>query len=121
MYLIDSVSCIVTLHNNTENNFSAKSYLPGAIYDKDARKVHIEPGMDADDFIVVTNGRLYRFYNKRGINVVLQSNSPQDDASLPVYPEQQQIPYVKMQAQERHREQQNNMIYLTSHLLKSLQ
>src|SRR3546814_16269591 len=65
--------CIVTLHNNTENNFSAKSYLPGAIYDKDARKVHIEPGMDADDFIVVTKGRFYRFYKKRGLNVVLQS------------------------------------------------
>src|SRR3546814_5525167 len=91
--------CIVTLHNNTENNFSAKSYLPGAIYDKDARKVHIEPGMDADDFIVVTKGRFYRFYNKRGINVVLQSKRPTDDGSLSVYAEQQKIPYINIEAQ----------------------
>src|SRR3546814_1912884 len=27
MYLIDSVSCIDTLHNNKENNFSAKSFI----------------------------------------------------------------------------------------------
>src|SRR3546814_20129946 len=91
MYLIDSVSCIVTLHNNTENNFSAKSYLPGAIYDKDARKVHLAPGMDADDFIVVTKGRFYRFYTKTGLNIVLHSKSTPDDGTLSVFAEHQKI------------------------------
>src|SRR5690606_5760989 len=36
------VPCIVALHNNTEDDYSAKSYLPGAIYTADARKVFLE-------------------------------------------------------------------------------
>src|SRR3546814_8896079 len=74
--------------------------------------------MDSDDLIVVTKGRFYRFYKKRGINVVLQSKRPTDDGSLSVYAEQQKIPYINIEAQEGHLEQQKQMISLTCKLLE---
>lgn len=117
MYGIREVPCIVTLHNNTENDYSAKSYLRGAIYDKEARKVYIHPGADPDDFVVVTKRKFYRFYKRRGINVVLQSRRPSDDGSLSVYAEQNNIPYINIEAQEGHLEQQRRMIGETFVLL----
>lgn len=118
VYDITNVPCIITLHNNTENNFSAKSYLPGAIYEKEARKVFLEPGADADDFVVVTRGRFYRFFKKRGINVVLQSKRPSDDGSLSVYAEWHKLPYINIEAEDGHLEQQVQMIRATYKLLE---
>lgn len=117
VYDIGNVPCIITLHNNTEDNFSVKSYLPGAIYDREARKVYLAPGADADDFIVVTEGRFYRFYKRKGINVALQSKKPTDDGSLSVYAEWEGLPYINIEAQEGHLEQQVQMIAVTYQLL----
>lgn len=111
------VPCIVALHNNTEDDYSAKSYLPGAIYTADARKVFLEPGADTDDFVMVTRRKFYRFYKRRGINVVLQSKKPTDDGSLSVYSEWNKIPYINIEAQEGHLEEQKRMIEATYHLL----
>ncbi|QEC53297.1 hypothetical protein EDD80_10331 [Anseongella ginsenosidimutans] len=117
VYDIANIPCIITLHNNTEDNFSAKSYLPGAIYDKEARKVYLASGADADDFVVVTRSRYYRFYKRKDINVVLQSKNPTDDGSLSVYAEWEGLPYINIEAQEGHLEQQVRMISVTYQLL----
>lgn len=118
VYGITNVPCIVTLHNNTDNDFSAKSYLPGAIYEKEARKVFLAPGSDADDFVMVTRGRFYRFYKRKGINVVLQSKRPSDDGSLSVYAELNQLPYINIEAQSGHLTRQVTMIEATYQLLE---
>ncbi|HYH57036.1 MAG TPA: hypothetical protein VD772_10515, partial [Anseongella sp.] len=113
VYGIAGVPFIVTLHNNSEEDYSAKSYLPGAIYAGEARKAYLEPGKDADDFVIVTRRKFYRFYKRRGINVILQSKSPSDDGSLSVYAEWNNIPYINIEAQEGHTEEQREMIEAT--------
>src|SRR5690606_11673915 len=118
VYGIDRAGCIVTLHNNTNNDFSAKSYLPGAIYEKEARKVYIEPGTDTDDFVVVTRRRFYRYFKRHGINVVLQHPDPTDDGSLSVYAEQLGIPYINIEAEDGHLQEQMRMIQITYQLLQ---
>src|SRR5690606_3381787 len=57
VYGIDRAGCLVTLHNNTNNGFSAKSYLPGATSEKEAREGSIDPGTDSEGGVVVAGGR----------------------------------------------------------------
>ena len=102
---------VVTLHNNTDENYSARSYLPGAEYDTDAAAVTVHPGADADDFFFVTDRALYDALVARGFNAVLQDNeAATDDGSLSVWAAQQGVPYVNVEAQHGHRAEQARMI-----------
>src|SRR5690606_17673997 len=50
---------VVTLHNNTPDNYSALSYTVGGIYERDAEAVHLADGADPDDFFFVTDHALF--------------------------------------------------------------
>ena len=102
---------VVTLHNNTDDNYSARSYLAGAAYATDAAAVTVHPGTDADDFFFVTDRALYDALVARGFNAVLQDNdAATDDGSLSVWAAQQGVPYVNVEAQHGHRAEQARMI-----------
>mgnify|MGYP002016454432 CR=1 FL=1 len=77
---------VVTLHNNTPDNYSARSYEPGAQYASDAAAVTVHPGSDPDDFFFVTDRALYDALVGEGFNAVLQDNdAATDDGSLSVW------------------------------------
>ncbi len=102
---------VVTLHNNTEDNYSVRSYASGGIYEADAEAVTLHPGTDADDFFFVTDRALYDALTARGFNAVLQDNArATDDGSLSVWAAQNDRPYVNVEAQHGHREEQARMI-----------
>jgi hypothetical protein len=81
----ENTTTIVALHNNTENEFSVKSYLPGNEYGTDAKEVYRHPRQDDDNFILTTDSSIYREMAKE-YNSILQDNlNVRKDGSLSVY------------------------------------
>lgn len=102
---------VVTLHNNTDANYSVGSYGEGGQYETDAEAVTLHEGTDPDDFFFVTDRALYDAITARGFNAVLQDNArATDDGSLSVWAAQNGRPYVNVEAQHGHRTEQARMI-----------
>ncbi len=113
---------IVTLHNNTPDNYSARSYAQGGEYESDAAAVHLEDGVDPDDFFFVTDEDLYHALRADDFNVVLQNNaSVTDDGSLSVWAAQNDFLYVNVEAEHGHLDQQKEMIEGLEFLLRMLE
>lgn len=115
-YIVDSLlfhaKTIVTLHNNSEGNYSIYSYKKGEIYEKDAAKVSVNPKKDPDDFFYVTEATYFQYLSKKGYNVILQDNiKVTDDGSLSVYCGYNTIAYMNIEAQKGHLEEQIKMLY----------
>jgi hypothetical protein len=118
LLFVDGYKFIVTLHNNTEGDFSALSYAAGQPLEKNVREYNINPGLDADDFYYVTEPWLFSVLKSRNENVVLQdSASVEDDGSFSVYCGRNSIPYVNVEAQQDHLEEQIRMITLLQEIL----
>lgn len=111
LYAAVPPAVVVTLHNNTPGNYSAASYRPGAEYASDAAAVTVHDGADPDDFFFVTDPDLYAALAARGFNAVLQDNdAATDDGSLSVWAAREGVPYVNVEAEHGHRQQQARMI-----------
>ena len=111
VYAAEPPAVVVTLHNNTEANYSAASYAEGGPYASDAAAVVVHDGVDPDDFFFVTDRALFEALVGRGFNAVLQDNdAATDDGSLSVWAARRDVPYVNVEAQHGHRAQQARMI-----------
>ncbi|MDX1419376.1 MAG: hypothetical protein R3181_05365 [Rubricoccaceae bacterium] len=109
--LYDPTGVVVTLHNNTPDNYSALSYVDGGVYAQDAEAVHLEPGEDPDDFFFVTDRALFEALAARGFNAVLQDNARvTDDGSLSVWAAKHRLPYVNVEAEHGHLDAQLRML-----------
>lgn len=117
-YSLDGLDIVITLHNNTDERYSVLSYADGGDYVLDARFVNVEGDDDTDDFFFVTDANLYSQMRQAGFNVVLQDNvRATDDGSLSVYCGQNDIPYVNVEAQHGHFEQQLQMLKFLNELI----
>lgn len=117
-YDLAALSVVVTLHNNKEGDYSAKSYATGGEYEADAADVFIVEDSDPDDFFFVTDRGFFENLKKGGFNVVLQDNDrATDDGSLSVFCGQHGIPYVNVEAQRGHLEAQIRMLDYLAGLL----
>ncbi|PAP77540.1 hypothetical protein [Rubrivirga marina] len=111
VYAAEPPAVVLTLHNNTDANYSAASYGPGAPYASDAAAVTVHNGTDPDDFFFVTDRAIYDALVARGFNAVLQDNdAATDDGSLSVWAARRAVPYVNVEAQHGHREEQAAML-----------
>ncbi len=120
-YTAPGPAVVVTLHNNTPDGYSARSYQAGREYETDAAAVTVHPGSDPDDFFFVTDRGLYDALVARGFNAVLQDNAAAtDDGSLSVWAAQNGAPYVNVEAQHGHRDQQARMIGALVDVLESV-
>jgi hypothetical protein len=109
--LLKNVQVIVTLHNNSENNYSILSYEQGGEYETDATAVYIDKNQDTDDFFYVTEEDFYNKIKQKAFNVILQDNSKvADDGSLSVYCGAKGVKYINVEAQKGHLKQQEKMI-----------
>jgi hypothetical protein len=94
---------IISLHNNTPENYSINSYLPGGDEAPNTKDVFISDSMDTDDFIYTTNQFLFDELKKKKINVILQDNvNCINDGSLSVYCGIKGIPYANVEAEDGH-------------------
>lgn len=104
-------AAVVTLHNNTPDAYSARSYAPGGEYARDAEAVHLQEGADPDDFFFITERAFFDVLAAEGFNVVLQDNARvTDDGSLSVWAAREGLPYVNVEAEHGHRDAQLRML-----------
>lgn len=119
LFDLSDLDVVVTVHNNTEGDYSVHSYRSGGAYEVDARFAHVIDGMDPDDFFFVTDVDVYTRLRREGANVVLQDNAVvTDDGSLSVYCARHEVPYVNVEAQHGHFAAQVRMLELLHHVLR---
>lgn len=119
LYDLSRLGVVITLHNNTNDNYTALSYAPGGDYEDDARDTFVEGNSDPDDFFFVTDEALYEQLRAADFNAVLQDNEQAtDDGSLSVYCGRRGIPYVNAEAQHGHVDQQVRMLTYLTELLQ---
>jgi len=96
----ENPSCIIALHNNTEDAYSVKSYLPGGKKERDAREVYADSLQDVDDIIYTTDSMLYRKMADHGFNSIWQDNEKAEkDGSLSVYFGERNKRYINIETQ----------------------
>jgi hypothetical protein len=94
------VNCIVALHNNTDEAFSVKSYLPGRDLQDNAKAVFAAKGQDVDDIALTTDSLLYTKMADRGYNSIWQDNERAiRDGSLSVYCGERNLRYINIETQ----------------------
>lgn len=109
---------IIALHNNSNNEYSAKSYEKGGEFEKDAAQVFINPQNDIDDFFFVTEEKYFNKLKEKGFNVILQdNNNVTDDGSLSVYCGKEKIKYINVEAEHGHLSQQIKMLEILREVL----
>jgi hypothetical protein len=103
--------CVIALHNNTPDLFSAIEYTPGNKRSVDSKKVYINAEQDADDFFLTTDNDLYEKLADKGFNTILQDNKYcTEDGSLSVYCGKKNIRYVNCETEHGKTEQYYEMI-----------
>jgi hypothetical protein len=118
LYDFQKTGYILTLHNNTDSAFSIRSYLAGNYLEGVASEVYINHAMDPDDFILVTEPFFFEYLKNLNINAVLQSTTATDDGSLSLYAGLRKIPYINVEVQHRHLEENLRLIYAVNGMLQ---
>ncbi len=96
----DSASCIVALHNNTDGDYSVKTYQPGGTRHTDAKRVYADTWQDIDDIALTTDEILFNKMAGFGYNSILQDNVKVDkDGSLSVYYGELNRRYINIETQ----------------------
>ncbi|MCX2585980.1 hypothetical protein OQ267_19375 [Pedobacter sp. MR22-3] len=108
----------LTLHNNADGGFGISSYLPGYDLSSTADSVFINFEMDGDDLLYVTEPRLFTSLKKANVNVILQSKFAENDGSLSVYAMINHIPYINVEVQHGHQEENLRLIEIAVATLK---
>ncbi|MEO5946741.1 MAG: hypothetical protein ABIP79_07980 [Chitinophagaceae bacterium] len=102
----DSTKCIIALHNNTEEAFSVRNYLPDGIRKNDAKAVYKDSTQDVDDIAFTTDSLLYQRMADFGFNSIWQDNEKvKRDGSLSVYCGEKGKRYINIETQHGKVEQ----------------
>jgi hypothetical protein len=108
---IQGRSLVIALHNNTNQQYNFRSYMPGEEYADEAQAVFKGCVRDKDDFYFVTDYRILDRLCFGQYHVVMQANDMMtDDGSLSVYCGQLGIPYINVEAQHGHLFRQLRML-----------
>lgn len=118
--LVNQYNVIVTMHNNTDVNYSIKSYLPGEDEAQNTADVFVSDNWDADDFVYTTKQSYFDYLKAKDVNVILQDNTNfVNDGSLSVYCGQKNIPYINIEAQKGHLTEQIKLVEIVYGMLQS--
>lgn len=116
--VVNQYSIIVTMHNNTDVNYSIKSYLPGEDESQNTADVFVSDNWDADDFVYTTNKVYFDYLKQSDVNVILQDNTGYvNDGSLSVYCGKKGIPYLNIEAQKGHLKEQIKLVEIVYGML----
>lgn len=104
-----SFEYILSIHNNTDGNYSIRDY--SGKLKVDASQLHINPEMDTDDFVFTTDPNIFNRLRSENINAILQDNSNAiDDGSLSVYAGRNGLKYVNIETQHGHSVEQEKLV-----------
>lgn len=102
----DTAKCLIALHNNTNDLFSIKSYIPGGVRQKDAKAVFYNESEDVDDIALTTDSLIYKVMADAGYNTIWQDNEKaKKDGSLSVYSGEKGIRYINIETEHGKVEQ----------------
>ncbi|MEI8060343.1 MAG: hypothetical protein WCG67_09305, partial [Ferruginibacter sp.] len=112
----DSTACIIALHNNTDGDYSVKTYQPGGKRQLDAMKVYTDTWQDVDDIAFTTDEKIFNKMSGLGYNSILQDNiKVNKDGSLSVYYGELNRRYINIETQfgktEQYKEMLGNLVY----------
>ena len=92
--------CVLAIHDNTDGEYSVKTYQKGGQSEKDARLVTFETLQDPDDFFLTTDSLVFRHLTAKKYNVVLQHNlRVKEDGSLSVYCARRNLRYLNCETE----------------------
>lgn len=107
----DNVSCIVALHNNTDEAYSVTTYLSGNQRQYDAKAVYAAALQDVDDIIFTTDSLLYSKMADHGYNSIWQDNvNARKDGSLSVYCAEKGKRYINIETEHGKFDQYTEML-----------
>jgi hypothetical protein len=107
----DTISCLIALHNNTNGDFSVRTYLPGGPRQNDASQVYADEWQDIDDIALTTDQDIYTKMAAFGYNSILQDNvNVFRDGSLSVYYGEQNRRYINIETQHGKTVQYREML-----------
>ncbi|WP_462252580.1 hypothetical protein [Ferruginibacter sp.] len=107
----DTISCIVALHNNTDGDFSVKTYQHGGKRQHDAKQVYADNWQDIDDIALTTDEILFNKMSTLGYNSILQDNEKVNkDGSLSVYYGELNKRYINIETQHGKTAQYGEML-----------
>lgn len=107
----DSASCIIALHNNTDGDYSVKTYQPGGTRQADAKRVYADSWQDIDDITLTTDEKLFARMSGFGYNSILQDNiKVLKDGSLSVYYGDKNKRYINIETQHGKNAQYKEML-----------
>ena len=112
---------IIALHNTGNGGLSINSYQPNRELNRAADRVHESRSRTAGDFFYVTDGRFFTWLKAHDFNVMLQDNANvPDDGSMSVYFARLGIPYLNIEANNDHLEEQIKMVQAARRMLTEL-
>jgi hypothetical protein len=102
---------VLALHNTVDGFFSVESFTPAYYLGAEAAEVAISPRRSKFDFFYVTERKFFESLRKMDFNVVLQNNErAADDGSLSVHFAKLSIPYINIEAEMTHLNEQIDML-----------
>ena len=121
----DSATCIIALHNNSDGDFSVKTYQAGGTRQLDAKQVYADNWQDVDDIALTTDETLFNQMSAFGYNSILQDNiKVKKDGSLSVYYGELNRRYINIETQHgktvQYKEMLEKLIYFLEEEKKTL-
>ncbi|MEX6688043.1 hypothetical protein QTN47_11085 [Danxiaibacter flavus] len=106
---------VVALHNNTEGApLSILNYV-----DKKGYRVNVNSSINIDDFFLTTRKKIYKYLKSKKMNVAWELfHKTNDDGSLSIYSNKNQLPYVNIEALHGHETEQLQMLEVLKGVMK---
>jgi len=118
-FALDHELVIIALHNTGGGGLSINSYLADGDKPTTASVTHVSTNRFAGDFFYVTDRRFFDYLKTRDFNVTLQddANVP-DDGSASVYFARKGIPYINVEADNSHLDEQIKMVRIAREMVE---
>ena len=118
-FALDQEPVIIALHNTMDGIFSVESFTPVGDLGSNSAAIHISPRRDKFDFFYVTERNFFDYLQRHDFNAVLQDNEKvTEDGSLSVYFARQGVPYINIEADITHLEEQIEMVKVVREMLQ---
>jgi hypothetical protein len=118
---LDREPVIVALHNTGGHGLTINSYRAEGDKRSASATLHASARRGAGDFFYVTDRRFFDYLKARDFNVTLQddANVP-DDGSASVYFARKGIPYLNIEADVNHLDEQTEMVRVAREMIVEL-
>lgn len=118
---LDREPVIVALHNTDGHGLTINSYRAEGDKRSASATLHASERRSVGDFFYVTDRRFFDYFKARDFNVTLQddANVP-DDGSASVYFARKGIPYLNIEADVKHLDEQTEMVRVAREMIVEL-